>query len=121
MPSKFAFAVAFSSISPKIIIRAYCLIPRFALVYYNVLGNCWDAGKDQQQKEKMAEDEKVRQHHQLSGHKSEQTLGDSAGRGGRTQRCDRTATVEELLGSGLVGHFRLYVLQNSCNRSLLFF
>lgn len=64
----------------------------------------------------MAEDEEVRQHLQLSGHESEQTPGDSAGRGGRTQRSDRTA-----LGSGLVGHFRLYVLQNSCNGSLLFF
>ena len=47
---------------------------------------CWltgkdlDAGKDWGQKEKGAmEDEMVRQHHQLSGHEFEQTLGDSEG------------------------------------------
>ena len=32
----------------------------------------------------MTEDEKVRKDHQLSGDESEQTLGDSEGRGGRT-------------------------------------
>ena len=41
-----------------------------------------DAGKDWRQKEKgAAEDEMVRQHHRLSGHKSEQTLGGNEGRG----------------------------------------
>ena len=39
-----------------------------------------DAGKDERQKEKgAAEDEMVRQHHQLNGQESEQTLGDSGG------------------------------------------
>ena len=39
-----------------------------------------DAEKDWRQKEKgVAEDEMVRQHHQLYGHEFEQTLGDSAG------------------------------------------
>ena len=39
-----------------------------------------DAGKDWRQREKgAAEDEMVRKHHQLSGHESEQTLGDSEG------------------------------------------
>ena len=37
-----------------------------------------DAGKDSEQKEKMvAEDELVREHHQLNGRESEQTLRDS--------------------------------------------
>ena len=41
-----------------------------------------DAGKDGKQKRKeAAEDEKVRQHHQLNGHEFEQTPGDSGGRG----------------------------------------
>ena len=39
-----------------------------------------DAWKDGRQKEKTAtEDEIVRWHHQLNGHESEQTLGDSGG------------------------------------------
>ena len=39
-----------------------------------------EAGKDGRQKEKRAkEDEMVRQHDQLSGHKSDQTPGDSKG------------------------------------------
>ena len=39
-----------------------------------------DAWKDGRQKEKRAtEDEIVRWHHQLNGHESEQTLGDSGG------------------------------------------
>ena len=39
-----------------------------------------DAGKDGRQKEKgVAEDEIVRNHHQLNGHEFEQTLGDSGG------------------------------------------
>ena len=49
---------------------------------------CWltgkdpDAGKDWRQKEKWAaENEMVRQHLQLNGHESEQTLGDSEGQG----------------------------------------
>ena len=37
-----------------------------------------DAGKDGRQEEKWAaEDEMVREHHQLNGYESEQTLGDS--------------------------------------------
>ena len=44
------------------------------------MGNDFDDGTDQKQKEKAeAEDEMVRQHHQLSGQESEQTLGDSEG------------------------------------------
>ena len=40
------------------------------------------AGKDERQKEKgAAEDETVREHHQLSGRESEQTLGESKGQG----------------------------------------
>ena len=38
-----------------------------------------EAGKDGRQKEKRAEDEMVRQHDQLNGHKSEQTPGESKG------------------------------------------
>ena len=41
-----------------------------------------DAGKDWRQKEKRAaEDEMVRQDHQLNGHEFEQTPGDSGDRG----------------------------------------
>ena len=43
-----------------------------------LIGKEPDAGKDSEQKEKMeAEDEMVREHHQLSGRESEQTLRDS--------------------------------------------
>ena len=41
-----------------------------------------DAEKDWGQEEKgAAEDEMVKQHHQLNGHEFEQTLGDSEGHG----------------------------------------
>ena len=41
-----------------------------------------DAGKDCGQKQKsMEEDEMVKQHHQLNGHESEKTPGDSDGQG----------------------------------------
>ena len=40
-----------------------------------------DAGKDGRQKEEVAENKMVRQRHQLDGHESEQTLGDSKGQG----------------------------------------
>ena len=41
-----------------------------------------DAGKDCGQKQKsMEEDEMVKQHHQLNGHESEKTQGDSEGQG----------------------------------------
>ena len=41
-----------------------------------------DVGKDWSQKEKrVAEDEKVKEHHGLSEHESEQTLGDNEGQG----------------------------------------
>ena len=41
-----------------------------------------DAWKDRRQKEKgVAEDEMVRQYHQLNGHEVEQTLGDNEGWG----------------------------------------
>ena len=39
------------------------------------------AGKDWNQKKVVAENEMVREHHQLSGHESEQTLGDGEGQG----------------------------------------
>ena len=45
-----------------------------------LIGKDPDAGKDWRQEEKgAAEDEMVRQHHQLNRHESEQTLGDSEG------------------------------------------
>ena len=45
-----------------------------------LIGKDPDAGEDGRQKEKgAAEDEMVRYHHQLNGHESEQTLGDSEG------------------------------------------
>ena len=45
-----------------------------------LIGKEPDAGKDWGQEEKGAtEDEMVRYHHQLNGHKFEQTLGDSGG------------------------------------------
>ena len=46
------------------------------------MGKDPDAEKDWGQKEKeAAEDEMVRQHHQLSGHEFEQTPGDGKGQG----------------------------------------
>ena len=46
------------------------------------IGKDFDAGKDQRQKEKgVAEGEMARWHHRLSGHKFEQTPGDSEDRG----------------------------------------
>ena len=45
-----------------------------------VIGKDPDAGKDLWQKEeRAAEDEMFRQQYRLTGHKSEQTLGDSEG------------------------------------------
>ena len=47
-----------------------------------LIGKDPDAGKDWGQKEKGAtEDEMVGWHHQLNGHESEQSLGDSEGQG----------------------------------------
>ena len=47
-----------------------------------LMGKDPDAGKDWRQKEKRAaEDEMVRQHHQLNGHEFDQTQGDSEGQG----------------------------------------
>ena len=47
-----------------------------------LIGKDTDAGKDGGQEEKgMTEDEMVGWHHQLNGHESEQTLGDSEGQG----------------------------------------
>ena len=40
-----------------------------------------DAGKDRRQKKRVAENEMVGLHHQLSGHELEQTLRDSGGQG----------------------------------------
>ena len=53
-----------------------------------------DAGKDRRQEEKrVAEDEMVRQHHWLSGHESEQTLGDSGGQ--RSLVCYRVTKKQQ--------------------------
>ena len=47
-----------------------------------LIGKDPDAGKDRRQEEKgMAENQMVGWHHQLNGHKSEQTQGDSEGQG----------------------------------------
>ena len=47
-----------------------------------LIGKDLDAGKDRSGEEKgAAEDEMVRQHHQLERHEFEQTLGDSKGQG----------------------------------------
>ena len=47
-----------------------------------LVGKDLDAGKDGRQKEKgAAEDEMVRQHHQLNGHEFEQTSGESEAQG----------------------------------------
>ena len=47
-----------------------------------LIGKDPDAGEDGRQKEKgAAKDEMVRYHHQLNGHESEQTAGDSEGQG----------------------------------------
>ena len=47
-----------------------------------LIGKHSDARKDWRQKEKgAAEDEMVREHHQLNGHEFEQTLGDTGGQG----------------------------------------
>ena len=47
-----------------------------------IIGKDPDTGKDWRQEEKrMTEDEMVGWHHQLNGHKSEQTLGGGEGQG----------------------------------------
>ena len=47
-----------------------------------LIGKNPNAGKDWRQKKKgVAEDEMVRQHHQLNGHELKQTSGDSEGQG----------------------------------------
>ena len=47
-----------------------------------LIGKACDAEKDWRKKEKRAaEDEMIREHHQLNGHESEQTPGDSEGQG----------------------------------------
>ena len=47
-----------------------------------IIGKDSDAGKDQRQEEKgMTENKMVKYHHQLNGHKFEQTLGDDEGQG----------------------------------------
>ena len=47
-----------------------------------LIGKDPDAGRDWRQKEKrMVEGEMIKEHHQLSGHEFEKTLGDSEGQG----------------------------------------
>ena len=46
-----------------------------------LIGKDPDAGKDRRQKKRVAEDEMVRWHHQLSEHEFEFGLGDNEGQG----------------------------------------
>ena len=46
-----------------------------------LIGKNPDVGEDRVQKKEVAEDEMVGWHHQLKGHESEQTPGDSEGQG----------------------------------------
>ena len=60
-----------------------------------LIGKDLDAGKDLGQKEKgVTEDETAGWHHQLNGHESEQTPGDSEGQGSPT--CCRPWGCKEL-------------------------
>ena len=56
-----------------------------------------DAEKDGRQKEEVAENKMVRQHHQLNGHESEQTLGDSKGQGSLARCSLRVAKSQTYL------------------------
>ena len=59
-----------------------------------------DTGKDWKQKEKgAAEDEMVRWHHWLNGHKFEQTQGDSEGQGSLTCCSSWACRVGQDLGT----------------------
>ena len=60
-----------------------------------IIGKYLDAEKDWgQKKERAAEDEMVRQHHQLNGHEFDQTQGDSEGQG--TLVCSSPSGHKEL-------------------------
>ena len=72
-----------------------------ALILWPPDGKSWliwkdpDAGKDWRQTKKVkAVDEMVRQHHQLNGHESEQTLGDGGGQ--RNLACCSPLGCKEL-------------------------
>ena len=68
-----------------------------------LIGKDPEAGKDWTQEEKeAAENEVVREHHQLNGHESEQTLGNHEGQGSLaccspwgSRELDTTATEQE--------------------------
>jgi len=50
-------------------------------------------GKTDGRKKRVAEDEMVKQHHQLNGHEFQQTPGDSGGQRSATGVMDWSATV----------------------------
>ena len=50
-------------------------------------------GKTDRKKNGLAEDEMVKQHHQLNGHEFQQTPGDSGGQRSATGVMDWSATV----------------------------
>ena len=61
-----------------------------------LIGKDLDAGKDGRPKEKgTAEDEMVREHHQLNGHELEQTPGDSEGQQSLLQRVRQDLAIEQ--------------------------
>ena len=64
---------------PWIFIRTVARAPiHWPPMQSRLIGKDADTGKDWKQKEKgVAENEVVREHHQLNGHESEQTLGDN--------------------------------------------
>ena len=80
---------------------------KLKLQYFGHLMQSWltgkdsDAGKDQRQEEKgMTENKMVKYHHQLNGHKFEQTLGDDEGQGSQVWcspwGCTESNMMEQL-------------------------
>ena len=77
-----------------------------------LIGKDPDAGKDGRQKEKEeAENEMVGWHHQLNGHESEQTLGDSEGQ--RSVACYSAWYLKGLVSQRL-GHNLMTEQQQQC-------
>ena len=79
-----------------------------------------DAGKDGRQKEKgVAEDEMIRQQHQLSRHELEQTPGDSEGRGSLAccspWDCKELDTTYQLNNSNNMHMYNWFILLYSGN------
>ena len=80
-----------------------------------LFGKYPDVGKDWGQKEKgVSEDEMVRQHQQLNGHESEQTLGDGEGQG--SQVCCSPGGVAKSWTwlSNRMAHFALRCCVSFC-------